>query len=97
MMRKSDTSTLGEAIESLLKEYKIKGKFEESRLKATWEEMMGKPIARRTEKIFLKEGVLCVKLNSAPLRQELSMAKSKVMEIIHDKFSSNIIKDIRFY
>lgn len=97
MHRKSDSSTLGEAIGSMLKAYKIEGKYEESRLKETWEEIMGKPIAKRTEKIFLKDGLLIVKLSSAPLRQELTIAKSKVLGILHENFSEKIIKDVRFY
>ena len=36
---------------------------------------MEKPIARRTEKLYVKDKVLFVKLNSAPLRQELTMKK----------------------
>jgi len=86
-----------EAIEAMLNEYKLKGKYEENRLKATWELLMGKPIARRTEKIFLKGNVLFVKLNSAPLRQELSMASEKVLEILHKEFSKSLIREVRFY
>lgn len=95
--RKSETSSLKEAIESMLETYKLQGKFDQTKLINSWETMMGKPISRRTEKIFIKEKVLFVKLNSAPLRQELTIAKNKVLEIIHRNFEKSIVTDVKFY
>ncbi len=95
--RKSDTTTLKDAINSMMESYKIKGKFDENKLIQSWDTLMGAPIAKRTEKIFLKNKVLYVKLNSAPLRQELTIAKSKVLEIIHRHFDKELMTDIKFY
>jgi len=95
--RKSDTSTLKDAIKSMMESYKIQGKFDANRLIGSWETLMGAPIAKRTEKIFIKEKVLFVKLNSAPLRQELTIAKSKVLEIIHRDFDKELVNDVKFY
>ncbi len=95
--RTSDTSTIKEAIEAMLDSYKLRGKFDEIKLINSWETMMGKPIARRTEKIFLNKKVLFVKLNSAPLRHELTIAKSKVLEIIHKNFDDSLVNDVKFY
>ncbi len=95
--RKSDVSTVGEAIDSMLKAYKIRGRFDENRLIGMWGTMMGAPIAKRTEKLFINKKVLHVKLNSAPLRQELTIAKSKVLEILHRNFDASLVEDVRFY
>ena len=95
--RRSDTSSLKDAINSMMESYKIKGKFDANRLIGSWESLMGAPIAKRTEKIFIKERVLFVKLNSAPLRQELTIAKSKVLEIIHRNFDKELVNDVKFY
>lgn len=95
--RTSDTSTIKEAIEAMLDSYKLRGKFDENKLINSWETMMGKPIARRTEKIFLNKNVLFVKLNSAPLRHELTIAKSKILEIIHKNFDDSLVNDVKFY
>lgn len=95
--RKSETSSVKDAIEAMLDSYKLRGKFDQSKLINSWESMMGKPISRRTEKMFIKEKVLFVKLNSAPLRQELTIAKSKVLEIIHRHFDKDLVVDIKFY
>ncbi len=95
--RKSETASLKDVIDSMLDTYKLRGKFNENKLITSWESMMGKPIARRTDKIYMKNKVLFVKLNSAPLRQELTMSKSKVMEIIHRDFDKNMVIDVLFY
>jgi predicted nucleic acid-binding Zn ribbon protein len=95
--RKSDTSSLKEVIDAMLDTYKLKGKFDESKLINSWQAMMGKPIAKRTEKMYIKDRVLFVKLNSAPLRQELTMSKSKVLEILHRDFDKDMVIDVLFY
>jgi len=95
--RKLATSSLRDAIDAMIDNYKIRGKYDENRLISSWEEMMGKPIARRTERIFIKEKILFVKLNSAPLRQELTMSKVKVLDIIHQHFSRELVEEIKFY
>ena len=95
--RKSGTSSVQEAIEAMIDSYRLRGKFNQTKLINSWETMMGKPISRRTEKIFLKEKVLFVKLNSAPLRQELTIAKTKVLEIIHRNFDKDLVTDVKFY
>lgn len=81
----------------MMESYKIKGRYEENRLMGSWGTLMGAPIAKRTEKLFVKNKVLYVKLNSAPLRQELTIARSKVLEIIRRHFDKELINDVKFY
>ena len=95
--RKSETSSVKEAIDAMLDSYKLRGKFDENKLINSWETMMGKPISRRTEKLFIKGKVLFVKLNSAPLRHELTISKIKVLEIIHRNFDRTLVNDVKFY
>ncbi len=95
--RTSDTTPLKEAIDKMLRSFRIKDKLEEYELKSSWEEMMGRPIARRTEKMYIKNHVLYVKLSSAPLRQELMNGREKVLNIIQKKFGKKLIKEILFH
>lgn len=81
----------------MLDTYKLRGKFDEKKLINSWETMMGKPIAKRTEKMYIKDKVLFVKLNSAPLRQELTMSKNKVLDILHRDFDKDMVIDVLFY
>lgn len=94
--RKSDVSPLKDAIEEMLKAYKINGKINETKVIDSWEKLMGKPIAARTTDLKFKYKKLYVTLNSAPLRQELAMSKSKMIELLNKEFSEKVVEDIVF-
>lgn len=95
-IRKADTSSLKEGIEALLDTYKLRGKYNETSILANWEELMGPMIAKKTSKIFIKDKKLFLKLTSAPLKQELSMAKTKLIALLNEKYTSPIIDDVIF-
>lgn len=94
--RKSDISTVGEAINDLLKDYHLKGRFDEARLISSWERLMGKTIANRTGKIYIKKQVLFVEINSAPLKHELNLSKNKIIDIFVREIGPGIIEEIIF-
>ena len=94
--RKSDTSSIKNVIEDMLNAYRIKNKFDENKLIANWEEIMGTPIARRTEKVFIKNKILYAQITSSALRQELTIARQKVLDIIHEHVDDELIKDVKF-
>ena len=80
--RKKDTTTVGDAIKELLNTYKIKSKYHQTNITASWGKLMGNTIASRTEKIFFKNHVLFVQLSSAALKHELNMSKSKASPLV---------------
>jgi len=94
--RKSETSTVGEAMHELLNTYRLKAKFEQTQLINSWERLMGEPIARRTDKIYINNRKLYVKLKSASLKHELGMSKSKILAIFLKEFGEVIVDDIVF-
>lgn len=94
--RRADTSTVGEAVRALLDNYKLTARYEQTQLIQSWERLMGQPIARRTDKLFIKDEKLYVKLNSAPLKQELNMSKSKILALFLQEFGEVIVKDVVF-
>ena len=94
--RRSDITTLKEGFSDLLSKYHLESKFDEQQLIHSWAQVMGKPIADRTDNLFIKDKKLFVKLTSAPLRQELTLSKSKILELFHKEFGHNIVDDIVF-
>jgi hypothetical protein len=94
--RKSESQPLKEAIESLLRVYQLQGIYDETYIVAHWEEIMGKPIAARTKKMYIKNGKLFLQLDSAPLKKELMMAKAKMIELINKYAHSELIKEVVF-
>lgn len=95
-MSEDSTKSFKQAFGQFLKNEKLEQQFNEKRLIHSWREIMGEPIANRTTNIFIKEGVLIVKLNSAPLKQELNMAKEKVLDLFERKLGAQVVKEVRF-
>ena len=94
--RKADTYTLKEAIEAFLRVSPIKSQYQVNSLVDAWSEIMGQPIAEKTTQIYIKDKILFVRLNSAPLRNELQMSKAKILQLYAQKFDSSSLKDIIF-
>ncbi len=94
--RNSGTISVKEGIEALLRSYKLRGKYNATKAVEMWPKIMGAPIANRTEKIYIKDQVLFVRLNSAPLKQELTLSKEKIIRLYEEQIGSGVIKDIIF-
>jgi len=94
-MRKSNDQSVKDVIEEIFSSYKLDGRLTEIRLRNSWEALMGKAIANRTHSISLKDGILFIKVTSAPLSEELHYAGEKIIKILNKEFGKDIIKDIR--
>ena len=93
-MRRSKTITLAEALEDYISEMKIGSKLKEAGAVASWESIVGKAIATRTTKIYIKDTKLYVHLNSSVVRNELMMIREAIRERINREAGSLIITDI---
>jgi predicted nucleic acid-binding Zn ribbon protein len=85
---------VGDAIKALLKQYHIDTKFDEASVVGSWERLVGKPIAKRTKKVFLRNHVLFVELTSPSLKHDLSYSKSNILELFQKEFGKDVIKEI---
>ena len=93
-MRRSKTITLAEAVNDYIKEMNLGGKLSEVAVINSWEEIVGKAISTRTTKIFIKDHILYVHLNSSVVRNELLMLRETLREKLNEKAGSEVIKDI---
>lgn len=92
--RKKDAAPLEEAFNELLKAYRLKDKFDERLLMQAWPEMMGKTVASRTSGLYIKDKKLFVKITSGPVKSELNMNRTKVLDLIASKFGKGIIEEL---
>jgi len=93
-MRRSKTISLAEAVKDYIKEMNFGGKLSEVGVINSWEEIVGKAISSRTSKIYIKDHILYVHLNSSVVRNELLMLREVLKEKLNDKAGSEVIKDI---
>jgi hypothetical protein len=93
-MRRSKTISLAEAIKDYVKEMNLDGKLSEVGVINSWEGIVGKAISSRTTKIYIKDHILYVHLNSSVVRNELLMLREALKEKLNEKAGSEVIKDI---
>ncbi len=93
-MRKSNTQTIANVIKDYLKEAQIEGKLKEVQVVNSWEELVGKTIARRTNKIYIKHGKLYLHMNSSIVKNELLMHREGIIERINTNAGEEIVKEI---
>lgn len=91
---KDEFQSVGQAIRDLLNSYHLSSKFDETQLINSWERIAGKPIARRTKKIYIRNKVLFVELDSASMKHDFVHHKEQVLELFKKEFGSGIITDI---
>lgn len=94
--RNKEMTPLKEAIEKLLKVYKISDKMDEITLRKEWEELMGKAISNKTKRLELRKRILIIEIESSVLRHELSFAKEKLKESLNRKLKRRAVDEIIF-
>ena len=92
--RDSDFRSVGDAIRELLNSYHLDSKFDEMNVVASWERLVGKPIAKRTRKVFIKNKVLFVEFNSPSMKQDFSLHKGQILELFQKEFGEKSIAEI---
>ena len=93
-MRKTNHQSLGEVIEQLKKTYNKSGKLDEIDLNQNWEPLMGKLIANHTQEIKLSRKKLILRIDSAPLREELSYSKERIITLLNEHLGKDLIKEL---
>jgi predicted nucleic acid-binding Zn ribbon protein len=93
-MRRSKTISLAEALKDYIKEMNLEKKLQEVNLVNSWEEIVGKAISSRTTKLYVKDRILFVHLNSSVVRNELLMLREALKDKLNEKAGVELIKDI---
>lgn len=93
-MSRHNEHSLKEAIDHLLKAYKLDDKMAEKRLIASWDSVMGAMIAKHTKDLSIRNKQLFVTLDSSALRNELSMAKTKIIKMLNDEVGQEVITEV---
>ncbi len=93
-MRAKNDVTIGQALDMMVDNLKLRSKLNESRIREGWVEVMGKPIAKYTSSVSLRDGKLYIKIDSAALKQELNYSRGKIMELFNKELGPNVVKDV---
>lgn len=86
--------SVGDALSNFLKSSRWKARIDEIRVKGEWEKIMGNTIAKYTREVSLKDGVLYIATDVAPLKQELQFGKTQIINNVNEYFKELVVKDV---
>ena len=95
-MKYTKAETVGDIIKKLLKEEHLENKFDEHQIVALWQEVVGPGINRYTANRYIRDGVLYVTISSAPLRSELMLNRSRLIQRLNELVGRDVIHEIIF-
>lgn len=94
--RSSNEEDIGSIVTKLLKAYGLTSNYSEFEAVNAYKKIMGAPIVKYTKNIYVKNKRMYVELTSSVIREELSMGKSKIINMINDELNKKAILDIVF-
>jgi predicted nucleic acid-binding Zn ribbon protein len=86
--------TLSDALTEYKKEMNIDVRLKEVSLLNSWEEIVGQAIAKRTTRVYIKDGKLHIHLSSAVVRNELQMIKEALKERLNEEAGEELVHEI---
>ena len=86
--------SLGEAIRAFLKTSRLKGYVQALQIEDVWEQIMGKTVAKYTERIHIHGDKLYITTPVAPLRQELIYQKENIIKRVNEALGENIVNTV---
>ena len=92
-MKKND-GLLKDIMGSMIDEYKLRPKLNETHIREVWAEKMGTTINEYTTKIQLKNQVLHLTITASSLKQELTYSKEKIMDVLNESLGEEYIKSV---
>ena len=86
--------SLQDAINQFLQKSRLKNGIQALRIEDVWEEVMGKTVAKYTDKIQIINATLFITTNVAPLKNELLYQKEKIIERVNEALGEKTIKEV---
>lgn len=89
--------SLGEAIQEFLKgrnNYRLRTGIQALKIETIWEQLMGKVIAKYTDKIEIVGGKLFITSSVAALKNELLYQKDTIVKRVNEALGEKVITDV---
>ena len=94
--KKFEPQTIGEVLDDIVGSKALKTGLTNAKVVQLWSKLMGENIEIYTDKIIVKNKTLIISLSSAPLREELTYGKEKIIKMINEETGVKLIEKIIF-
>ena len=86
--------SIGEALQQFLNKSKLKTGVQALKIEEVWEKIMGKTVAKYTDKLQIIGSTLFITTTVAPLKNELLYQKEKIIEMVNKELDEKLIKEV---
>jgi len=86
--------SMGDAMKQFLKGSRINSGIQSVQIEAIWEELMGKTIAKYTDKIQVIGNTLFIESAVAALKNELLFQKELIITRVNDAMGEKLIREV---
>ncbi|MGQ0739024.1 MAG: DUF721 domain-containing protein [Bacteroidota bacterium] len=86
--------SISEAIQEFLKGSRLRGGTQALQIEDVWEEIMGKTIARYTDKLQIIGDKLIISTHVAPLKNELIYQKEKIKQRVNEALGQKVVNEV---
>lgn len=83
-----------DAMKQFLQKSRLKSGIQALQIEDIWEDIMGKTIAKYTDKIQIINHTLFINTQVAPLKNELLYQKEKIMERVNEALGEKVITEV---
>ena len=96
-MERTHAEQIGDLIERLIKEYNLEKPAGQQKACWLWGQVVGPGINQRTTRRQVKDGVLHVWIDSAPLKNELQFQRQSICSEINKQLNGFQLTDIQIH
>lgn len=96
-MKRTYPKHIAEIIEESIAKAGLTESLNEQRAAAAWIDVVGPAINGYTTRRYVDHGVLHVYISSAPLKNELSFNRDRIISAINRIVGAEVINDVRFH
>jgi hypothetical protein len=86
--------SIGDAMRKFLQGSQLKGSIQALQIEEVWEQLMGKTVARYTDRIRIHGQTLYIETAIAPLRQELMYQKDIIVQRVNEALGEKVVKEV---
>lgn len=83
-----------DALKDFMSKSRLKPRLTEVRIQENWEQLMGRTISRYTENLQLIDGKLHIVTTVAPLKQELSYSKDRIIKLVNEMLGEPVVREV---
>lgn len=95
-MRRKETQKISDVLKLVVKESAYEKKILETQLIGNWVKVLGPGISSSTSNLYILNRTLFVHIESAVMRHELFMMRTKIKNALNDSVGVNVIENIIF-